>query len=210
MLAGYYNKLLLLQASNRPLGLKTAFFAKSHHRASITLLLDQFFLFFEVVLILVNSLRRYTNPTSPTHLDPLDIPQRLLSNVLLDLPGRKSMSLREDFFHLESIISSNQVIHVISVACLFECSSRRLWKHEEDVDKGRSVERREDKVLRVHPSAQHNAPGRRIALTVLYEMFESAGGTAYARNALQYRLNHLEKQSTTKNTIERPVCSSRE
>lgn len=102
------------------------------------------------MLILVSSLCRYTNPTSPTYLDPLHIPQRLLSNILLDLPRRKRMSLREDFFHLESITICTKVTHVISIAYLFECSSRRLREHEEDVDKGRSVERREDKVLQIY------------------------------------------------------------
>lgn len=60
------------------------------------------------------------------------------------------MSLREDFFHLESITICTEFTHVISIAYLFECSSRRLREHEEDVDKGRSVERRKDKVLHIY------------------------------------------------------------
>lgn len=46
--------------------------------------------------------RPILQPNIDTHLDPLKIGQRLLSDVLVDLPGGKCMTLREDFFHLES------------------------------------------------------------------------------------------------------------
>lgn len=66
-------------------------------------LLDRTFL--HVMLLILSqsqSPRPILQPNIDTHLDPLKVGQCLLSNVLVDLPGGKCMTLREDFFHLES------------------------------------------------------------------------------------------------------------
>jgi hypothetical protein len=106
--------------------------------------------------MLVRSLRPCSTPAVVTHLDLLHVPQRLLPDILLDLPGRKGVSLREDLFHLDSAttVSIAYTCAICVVLYLFKRSSRRLREHEQDVDKGRSVERRKDKVLCVHQAAQ--------------------------------------------------------